>query len=97
MEELLGQNGATILMFGLMFVVFYLFIIRPQSKKAKDDQKFREELKKGDRVVTIGGIHGKVAEVKDTTIMLDVGEGKRLKIEKSAISRDNSAGLQQSN
>lgn len=84
-------------MFGLMFVVFYLFIIRPQSKKAKDDQKFREELKKGDRVVTIGGIHGKVAEVKDTTIMLDVGEGKRLKIEKSAISRDNSVGLQQSN
>jgi preprotein translocase subunit YajC len=97
MQELLGQNGATILMFGLMFVVFYLFIIRPQSKKAKDDQKFREELKKGDRVVTIGGIHGKVAEVKDTTIMLDVGEGKRLKIEKSAISRDNSVGLQQSN
>lgn len=97
MQELLGQNGATILMFGLMFVVFYLFIIRPQSKKAKDDKKFRDELKKGDKIVTIGGIHGKVAEVKENTILLDVGEGKKLKIEKSAISRDNSVGLQQAN
>lgn len=97
MQELLGQNGSTILMFGLMFVVFYLFIIRPQSKKAKDDKKFREELKKGDKIVTIGGIHGKVAEVKEATILLDVGEGKKLKIEKSAISRDNSVGLQQAN
>lgn len=97
MEELLGQNGSTILMFGLMFLVFYLFIIRPQSKKAKDDKKFRDELKKGDRVVTIGGIHGKVAEVKEATILLDVGEGKKLKVEKSAVSRDNSVGLQQAN
>lgn len=97
MEELLGQNGSTILMFGLMFLVFYLFIIRPQSKKAKDDKKFRDELKKGDKVVTIGGIHGKVAEVKEATILLDVGEGKKLKVEKSAVSRDNSVGLQQAN
>ena len=80
-----------------MFLVFYLFIIRPQSKKAKDDKKFRDELQKGNRVVTIGGIHGKVAEVKETTILLDVGEGKKLKVEKSAVSRDNSVGLQQTN
>ena len=97
MQELLGESGSTILMFALMFLVFYLFIIRPQSKKAKDDKKFREELKKGDKIVTIGGIHGKVAEIKETTILLDVGEGKKLKIEKSAISRDNSVGLQQNN
>ena len=97
MEELIGKNGSTILMFGLMFLVFYLFIIRPQSKKAKDDKKFRDELKKGDKVVTIGGIHGKVAEVKEATILLDVGEGKKLKVEKSAVSRDNSVGLQQAN
>ena len=95
MQELLGEGGSTILMFGLMFVVFYLFMIRPQMKKTKEEKKFREEMKKGDKVVTIGGIHGKIAEVKETTILLDVGEGQRLKLEKAAISKDNSAGLQQ--
>ncbi|MFM1876741.1 MAG: preprotein translocase subunit YajC [Bacteroidota bacterium] len=97
MEELLGQGGSTILMFGLMFVVFYLFIIRPQMKKTKEEKAFREGLKKGDRVVTIGGIHGKVLEVKETTIVLDAGEGLKLKMEKAAISKDNSVGLQQGN
>ena len=97
MQEFLGEGGSTILMFGLMFVVFYFFIIRPQTKKAKEDKKFREELQKGAKVVTIGGIHGKVAEVKESTVLLDVGEGNKLKVEKSAISRDNSVGLQQNN
>ncbi len=97
MEELLGQGGSTILMFGLMFVVFYLFMIRPQMKKTKEEKVFREGLKKGDRVVTIGGIHGKIVEVKDTTVLLDVGESQKLKVEKAAVSKDNSVGLQQSN
>ena len=95
MQELLGEGGSTILMFVLMFVVFYLFMIRPQMKKTKEEKKFREELKKGDRIVTIGGIHAKVAEVKDTTLIIDTGEGQRLKIEKSAVSKDNSVGLNQ--
>ena len=95
MEEILGDSGSTIIMFVLMFVVFYFFMIRPQTKKAKEDKKFREELQKGQKVITIGGIHGKIAEVKDSVVLLEVGEGKRLKIEKSAISRDNSVGLQQ--
>ena len=64
MQELLGEGGSTILMFVLMFVVFYLFMIRPQMKKTKEEKKFREELKKGDKVVTIGGIHANIAEVK---------------------------------
>ena len=54
----------------LIFVVFWLFFIRPQSKKAKEAQKFREELKKGDKVVTIGGFHGKITEVKENTVMV---------------------------
>ena len=95
MQEILGDSGSTIIMFVLMFVVFYFFMIRPQTKKAKEDKKFREELQKGQKVITIGGIHGKIAEVKDSVVLLEVGEGKRLKIEKSAISRDNSVGLQQ--
>jgi preprotein translocase subunit YajC len=97
MQELLGEGGSTILMFVLMFVVFYLFMIRPQMKKTKEEKKFREELKKGDKIVTIGGIHAKIAEVKDTTLMIDTGEGQRLKIEKSAVSKDNSVGLNQAN
>ncbi|MBP9151761.1 MAG: preprotein translocase subunit YajC [Flavobacteriales bacterium] len=95
MQELLGEGGSTILMFVLMFVVFYLFMIRPQMKKTKEEKKFREELKKGDKIVTIGGIHAKIAEVKETTLMIDTGEGQRLKIEKSAVSKDNSASLNQ--
>jgi preprotein translocase subunit YajC len=99
MEEfikgLLGEGGMTIIMFGLMFLVFYLFMIRPQMKKAKEEKQFRAELKKGDKVVTIGGIHGKIAEVKETTLLIEVGEGTKLKIEKSAVSKDNSVGLQQ--
>lgn len=95
MQELLGEGGSTIIMFVLMFVVFYFFMIRPQSKKAKDDRKFRDELKKGQKVVTIGGIHGKVLEVKESAIIMDVGNNVKFKVEKSAISRDNSVGLEQ--
>lgn len=91
----LGEGGMTIIMFGLMFLVFYLFMIRPQMKKAKEEKQFRAELKKGDKIVTIGGIHGKIAEVKETTLIVEVGEGTKLKIEKSAVSKDNSVGLQQ--
>jgi preprotein translocase subunit YajC len=86
-------NYSTLLMFGLMFLVFYLFMIRPQMKKAKEEKQFREALKKGDRVVTIGGIHGKIAEVKDDTLIIEVGEGQRLKFEKAAVSKDNSVKL----
>jgi preprotein translocase subunit YajC len=93
-ENPLG-NWTTLLMFGLMFVVFYFFMIRPQMKKAKEEKKFREELAKGDRIVTIGGIHGKVAEIKDTTIIIEVGDNQRLKIEKTAVSKDGTANLGQ--
>ena len=93
----LGEGGMTIVMFGAMFLVFYFFMIRPQMKKAKDEKKFRSELKKGDKVVTIGGIHGNIAEIKETTLLIEVGEGNKLKIEKSAVSKDNSVGLQQTN
>jgi preprotein translocase subunit YajC len=78
-----------------MFLVFYLFMIRPQMKKAKEEKQFRAELKKGDKVVTIGGIHGKIAEVKETTLLIEVGDGLKLKIEKTAVSKDNTVGLQQ--
>lgn len=90
-----GNPLMQFLPFILIMVVFYFFMIRPQMKKAKEQKKFRENIKKGDRIVTIGGIHGKIIEVGETTFIIEVEGGNRLKIEKSAISMENSATLGQ--
>ena len=81
------------IMMGLLMVVFYFFMIRPQQKKAKDARKFRENLQKGAKVVTIGGMHGKVVEVNDKTVLLEVTEGVKMRFEKSAVAMDNSMQL----
>ena len=81
------------IMMGLLMVVFYFFMIRPQQKKAKEARKFRESLQKGAKVVTIGGIHGKVVEVNDTTVLLEVDSNVKLRFEKSAIAMDNTQQL----
>jgi preprotein translocase subunit YajC len=67
-------------------------MIRPQTKKAKDTKKFREALAKGDKVVTIGGVHGKIAEIKETTLIIETEGGGKLRIEKSAVSMEYSTG-----
>lgn len=90
-----GGMGGTLMMFGLIIVVMYFFMIRPQMKKQKEQKKFRESLEKGTKVVTIGGLHGKVAEIGDTTVTIDVGGGNKLTYEKSAISLEFSAVLEQ--
>lgn len=81
------------IMMGLLMVVFYFFMIRPQQKKAKDAKKFRESLQKGARVITIGGIHGKVVEVADTTVLVEVDNNVKLRLEKSAIALDSTQQL----
>jgi len=85
-----GGNGFFI-MLGLMFIVMYFFMIRPQAKRAKKQQQFREELKKGDRIITTGGIHGKISEVRDTAFVIDTEGGGKLKIEKSSVSMEASS------
>lgn len=80
------QGVNSIVMLGLMLVIFYFFMIRPQMKKQKEQKKFREGLKAGDKIVTIGGIHGKILEVTDTTVLIS-SEGTKLRMEKSAISQ----------
>lgn len=93
-----GQGGSGIsqlIMFGAIIVVFYFFLIRPQQKKQKEQKKYMEGLKKGDKIVTIGGIHGKITDVNDTTFVIEVEGGVRLKIEKSAISMDATGRLEQ--
>lgn len=72
--------------FGGIILVFYFFMIRPQQKKAKDQKKFIDEIKKGDYVVTIGGAHGYVGELEGETFILEVEKGGRIRFNKSAIS-----------
>jgi preprotein translocase subunit YajC len=74
----------------LIIVVFYFFMIRPQLKKSKQQKKFRETIAKGDKIVTIGGIHGKIVEVQEKTFIIEVEGGNKLKIEKAAVSMDSS-------
>ena len=77
-------------------VVFYFFMIRPQMKKAKEQKKYIEALKKGDKILTIGGIYGKIHEVKeDGTMIMEVEDGTKMKISKNAVSMDASGTLNQ--
>lgn len=78
----------------LMILVFWLFFIRPQAKRAKNQKKFIEELGKGEKIVTIAGIHGTINKVNDDgTLMIEVSPGSYIKIEKSAISMDWTAAI----
>lgn len=80
-----GNGWSGIILIVLLFVVFWLFFIRPQNKRQKEVQKFRDALQKGDKVMTIGGIHGKVHEVKETTIVITVDNNVNIEVEKSAL------------
>lgn len=82
----MGEGGMQLVMLLLILGVFYFFMIRPQMKKQKELKKFRESLAVGDKVVTIGGIHGKVLEMGDTTILLSCEGSAKIRVEKSAVS-----------
>lgn len=88
-----GQSNAlvTFLPLLLVFVVFYFFMIRPQMRKQKEMTNYRTSLKKGDKVITTGGIYGKIYEVKDNHVMLEVGGDLRLKVDKSALVKDSTS------
>lgn len=74
----------------LVIVVFYFFMIRPQMKKQKEVAAFRNSLAKGDKVVTTGGIYGKIIEMKDTTVLLQVDDNVKIRVDKAAIVKDMS-------
>lgn len=89
-----GGGGFQFIFLGLMILVFWLFFIRPQAKRAKNQKKFVEDLQKGEKIVTIAGIHGTINKVnEDGTLSLEVSPGSYIKIEKSAISMDMTAAL----
>ena len=78
---------------GLMFFVFYFFMIRPQMKKQKELKKFREGLAKGDHIVSIGGIHGRILEVTNTTVLIE-SEKTKIRLDKSAVNQTGADLLQ---
>ena len=91
-----GENPLiSLLPLVLIIGVFYFFMIRPQMKKQKELKTFREAVKNGDKIMTIGGIHGKVIEVSDQTVVIEVEGKNRLRVEKSALVTDGSAMLGQ--
>lgn len=80
-----GSGLSSILMIVAMIVIFYFFMIRPQSKKQKEIQKQRAAMQKGDKVVTAGGIHGKIKEVREDVIIMEVSPEVSLKVDKSSV------------
>jgi len=74
-----------ILMMVLIFVVFYFFMIRPQTKRQKEIKKQREAMQPGDNVVTSGGIYGKVKEIKETTVVVEIADNVRIKVDKNSV------------
>jgi preprotein translocase subunit YajC len=85
LQEQGGGGLSMLIMMGGMFVIMYFFMIRPQMKKAKEAKKFQDSLEVGDKVMTLGGIHGKVVEIGETDIVMAIDQG-RLRIEKAGIS-----------
>lgn len=85
-----GGSGimGQVFLFGSIILIMYFFMIRPQQKKQKETKNFLESIKKGDTVVTIGGIHGKIYSIEGDTLTLELDKGMKIKVEKSAVSAD---------
>lgn len=83
-----GGMGSFLIMMVLIFVVMYFLMIRPQQKKQKELVKFRDSLQKGDKVVTIGGIYGTVAEIKERVVLLEVDNNVKIRVDKSSLVKD---------
>lgn len=84
-----GQGGgmfSTLIMFGLIIVIFYFMILRPQQKRQKERDKMLNDVQKGDKIITVGGMHGNVVGLEDKTVLVQISDNVKVKIEKSAIS-----------
>jgi len=86
-----GAGGASsLIMLVAIIAIFYFFMIRPQQKRQKEINEFRKALKKGDKVLTVGGIYGRISEVQETTVLLEISNGVLIKVDKSGLVKDNS-------
>ncbi len=103
LEFILLQQGngggqslyGNLILIGGIILIFYFFMIRPQQKRQKDQKKFIEQLRKGENVVTVGGIHGKILTIEGDTVILEVEKGGKLKLDKSSISLEASRKLKE--
>ena len=91
--QIASSGMSSLIMFGMIFAVMYFFMIRPQIKKQKKEREYRSALKKGDKVVTIGGIHAKIIDIKENVFILELHGGNTLKVEKSAVSMTGDASI----
>ena len=89
-----GTGTSSLIMFGMIFAVMYFFMIRPQIKKQKKEREYRSALKEGDVVITIGGIYGKITDVKEDAFVIEVHGGTKLKVAKTAVSMTGDAGIE---
>lgn len=85
-----GGGSMTLIFILLIILIFYFFMIRPQQKRQKQVEEFRKNLQKGDKVTTVGGIHGKIREIKETTFVIEIAHDVCIEIEKAAINVDES-------
>jgi preprotein translocase subunit YajC len=90
-----GSGTSSLIMMAMIFAVFYFFMIRPQIKKQKQEREYRSTLKKGDSVITIGGIYGKITDVKEDSFVIEVHGGTKLKVSKTAVSMTGDTGIEQ--
>ena len=95
LQAVAGTGTSSLIMFGMIFAVMYFFMIRPQIKKQKQEREYRSTLKKGDSVITIGGIYGKITDVKEDAFIIEVHGGTKLKVSKTAVSMTGDTGIEQ--
>jgi len=93
--QVAGTGTSSLIMFGLIFAVMYFFMIRPQIKKQKKEREYRSALQKGDSVITIGGIYGKITDVKEDSFIIEVHGGTKLKVLKTAVSMSGDTAIEQ--
>ena len=93
--QMAGTGTSSLIMFGMIFAVMYFFMIRPQIKKQKKEREYRSALQKGDDVITIGGIYGKITDVKEDAVVIEVYGGTKLKVAKTAVSMTGDIGIEQ--
>jgi len=93
--QAVSSGMSSLIMFGMIFAVMYFFMIRPQIKKQKKETAYRMALQKGDSVITIGGIYGKITDVKEDSFIIEVHGGTKLKVLKTAVSMSGDTAIEQ--
>lgn len=91
-----GSGSMTLIFILLLILVFYFFMIRPQQKKQKQIEEYRSKLAKGDKIITIGGLHGKIVDVQEKTFVIEIADGVKITIEKAAVNVDENAAKEAS-